>query len=672
MTTRTIHAILAGINTYQYPVKPLEGCLYDVSLWKEYLDKESSSFNLRVTVLENEQVTKKKLSTALQEALVNATSADVVFLFFSGHGTRETASPVFASIEQDNALECLVCYDSILNQDGNNLFNLLADKELHYIISKYANEGTHIVFVFDCCHAGGMTRNAFAADSSGVCSVRRHTFRDDESFMAPLRSWNNFLFGEDFSFEQLETDGWMNLIKQKPHITISACQNDESAYEQNGRGVFTANMIDVLNRCGGVISYYNLQSCVRLFTQNQFRQTPEVYAVRLHEEDLLRTFLDKTIQHSEMGCTVLYKKFAGWIVDLGAVHGITSYSGPLLLKVSNNEIKIREVYSTYSRLDIPAALESSLVRQEGYVAVIKNHYSGNTLFFLDGENQATALFENVSAGARKWILENNVPFSLTDNRIHAAYLLSVSDGKIFISQNDGISRPVTQIRMAEADVVSRTIQYMRHIAQWEYIRTLCNPEFLATNYPVAMTFYRCDSNQQKHILISRSDTFEFDYEKTSSGEWSGLIKVSISNSSKIKYYCSILYLSNLFQIYGNILDGKMIGLNVGETGWINNGDTLEIELEKHVVDFNYPYSIFYLKLLAATTPFQIDTLEQSALPAPELKIDRGFRRTSRTDVKTRVETPENKVSWFTRTMCFKGRNPYYQNSFHKGMPNVKM
>ena len=136
--------------------------------------------------------------------------------------------------------------------------------------------------------------------------------------------------------------------------------------------------------------------------------------------------------------------------------------------------------------------------------------------------------------------------------------------------------------------------------------------------------------------------------------------MSITNNSQTKYYCSILYLSNLFQIYGNILDGKVIGLNAGETAWINNGDTMELELEPHVVEFDYPQSVFYLKLIASTKSFQVETLEQSSLPPPDKRIARGADTKNQRGIKTRREKPEKNVSWFTRTVCFKGRNPHYK------------
>src|SRR5258706_8521354 len=102
MALRSLHAVLAGINEYRLPVSRLQGCLHDVSDWHEYLNKESESFNVDITILLNSEVTKNALSSSLQYALLQASSTDVVFFFFSGHGTREKADSVFSDIEQDN------------------------------------------------------------------------------------------------------------------------------------------------------------------------------------------------------------------------------------------------------------------------------------------------------------------------------------------------------------------------------------------------------------------------------------------------------------------------------------------------------------------------------------------------------------------------------------------
>lgn len=664
MSSRTLYSVLAGINTYPSPVKPLEGCLYDVESWQQYLESEKDYFEINTTTLLNEAVTKKALASSLQNALISAKGDDVVFFFFSGHGTREESDPVFAEFEQDAALESLVCHDSIQMERGHIVYDLLSDKEIHSIISENSKTGTHILMIFDCCHSGGITRNAWMANESGICIERRLTLKDNDTQIAPMRRWDKFLFADKFSRDDVERSGWINTFTQKPHITFSACQNDESAYEQNGKGIFTSHLIDILKRTKGSISYYDLQSRARLFTQNQFRQTPEAYVIREHEKDLLRNFLDKTTPASSFGCNVYYKINTGWVMDLGALHGITLYSGPVILDIGGGkkELSLREVLSNFTKLDIGEETEKMMDRETAYNAFIENHFSGNTSFFiLDGTNHQVLLnqLQNQSA---KWIKENHTPFTLSESRMNATYLIKATEEKLMICQNDELMRPATQILLSDADPVNRCLECMRHISQWEYIRTLANPDFQQNEYPITMSFYKINRDHQKQELIARGDTIEFNYEMDQGEEWSGKIKVSVTNNSRTKYYCSILYLSNLFQVYGNILDGKVIGLNGGETAWINNGDTMELELEPHVVEFDYPHSVFYLKLIAGKKVFQVESLEQSSLPAPGVRIARGENTKNARGIKTRKERPERNVSWFTRTVCFKGRNPHYKTT----------
>ena len=111
-----------------------------------------------------------------------------------------------------------------------------------------------------------------------------------------------------------------------------------------------------------------------------------------------------------------------------------------------------------------------------------------------------------------------------------------------------------------------------------------------------------------------------------------------------------------------MLDGKVIRLSPGDTAWIDNGNEIVLDLEPHIIDFRYEYSIFYLKLMACIHPFQVETLEQSPLPPPNLRQAKGEGGSASRGIKTRTESAENKLNWFTRTICFKGRNPFYTPS----------
>jgi hypothetical protein len=176
---------------------------------------------------------------------------------------------------------------------------------------------------------------------------------------------------------------------------------------------------------------------------------------------------------------------------------------------------------------------------------------------------------------------------------------------------------------------------------------------------VDFILYEGSGNSKKELVL-HGETLDFAYEQMPTGEWFKKIKVCISNRSKVKYYCAVLYLSNTFQVYGNMLDGKVIGLNPGETAWLQNGQALELDLEEHIVEFNFPASVFYLKLIASVDAFQIEPLEQSGLPPPSNRIGRGFEELTR-GVKIKEEQAIGEVDWFTRTLCFRGKLPMAGN-----------
>lgn len=657
--TRSLFAVLAGINTYPSPVKSLEGALNDLQEWKKYLDKQSDHFNINTTVLTNDAVTKNDLTTALVEALKNATESDVVFFFFAGHGTREKTDSLFAFIEQDEALECLVCHDSIRKDENGMTFNLLADKELHYLLSEYAKEGTHILFVFDCCHSGGITRNTLIGERYGACIERRLTLRDSPGFIAPQRSWEQYLFADKWTKKSLETNGWLQTVIQKPHITLSACQNDESAFEQNGKGIFTTQLIDVLTRTNGAISYYHLQSRVRMFTQNQFRQTPESYIPRGHEHLLFRNFLDKVAQPSGVCCTMAFSKFKGWIIDLGAIHGITLESGPVKAQIGSThyEFQIEEVFTNYSKLAIAEETSMELNKDLAYDATVKEHFEKRTCFYVDKSNSDNDNILSLTSALNSFLQSEKPSFIITDDPAEAAYYIREHDEKLWICNNDNALRPVTAVSINAAGAIERVIDYMGRISKWESIRSLENPSFVTKEFPFFFRVFKILPDKTRKELILNCQTLNIGYERTASGEWSGKLQACIINTSTIKYYYAILYMSTLFEVYGNMLDGKVVGLAPGETTWIFNGETIELDLEPHIVEYNYPSSDFYLKVFASTKPFTVDIFEQAPLPSPStiaeegIGAKKGFRR---------KEKHNEDVSWFTFTVGVRAKNPMYR------------
>src|SRR5210317_1297394 len=146
-----LHALLIGIN--EYPSNPLNQCVNDVSKFENYLKTLNTSFNsINIVALTNQEATKSNIQSAITENLGTAEGQDTVLIYYSGHGALESSSGLFPD-EHDGALECMVCYP----EDGLGTGNLLADKEIRYLLHKIPND-PHIVTIFDACHSGDMVR----------------------------------------------------------------------------------------------------------------------------------------------------------------------------------------------------------------------------------------------------------------------------------------------------------------------------------------------------------------------------------------------------------------------------------------------------------------------------------------------------------------------------------
>ena len=156
---RTLYALFAGIDAYQAPVRPLRGCVNDVTrlqaLLRERTQGEHARLRYEPLLLANEAATRPAIIDAFRTHLGQAGKDDVALFCYSGHGSQEPAPPEFWDFEPDKLNETLVCYDS--RQPGGWD---LADKELAQLISEVAANGPHFAVVLDCCHAGSGTRDA--------------------------------------------------------------------------------------------------------------------------------------------------------------------------------------------------------------------------------------------------------------------------------------------------------------------------------------------------------------------------------------------------------------------------------------------------------------------------------------------------------------------------------
>jgi hypothetical protein len=144
-------ALLIGINNYPDPANRLEGCVNDVFLMSSVL-QESGFDPEEIRIVLDERATTQGIMERLHWLLDGVRDGDQRMLFYSGHGAKIPGYDV--KDEPDHVDECLVPYDfdwspahAILDNQFCELYS-----QLPY--------GSYFVAMFDCCHSGGITRDA--------------------------------------------------------------------------------------------------------------------------------------------------------------------------------------------------------------------------------------------------------------------------------------------------------------------------------------------------------------------------------------------------------------------------------------------------------------------------------------------------------------------------------
>ncbi len=148
------HALLVGINRYpNFLGAELRGCLNDVELMRHVLVERFGFLTQNIRLLVDSHATRNSILNALDELTSKAGHDDRVVLYYAGHGSR-VAAP-----HQENAyIESIVPYDSgrgkVPNRD-------ILDVEIDRWVQKVNEKTSFVTLIFDCCHAGSVTRDVF-------------------------------------------------------------------------------------------------------------------------------------------------------------------------------------------------------------------------------------------------------------------------------------------------------------------------------------------------------------------------------------------------------------------------------------------------------------------------------------------------------------------------------
>jgi hypothetical protein len=214
--SRNKWALLIGIDQYLRPyISQLRGCVNDVELMARILQDIFGFPAEKMTVLRDGQATREGILTALDRIADCAGEEDIVIIHYSGHGSQMTDRE---GDEPDGLDETIVPYDSGRSSDPNRD---ISDDEIYARLLRLTGKTPYVTLIFDCCHSGTITRDAFGVTSRWVEADTRPVEELPPSPVAPDVARKA---GRDVG-----NSGWLPVSER--YVLLAGCRDAESSYE---------------------------------------------------------------------------------------------------------------------------------------------------------------------------------------------------------------------------------------------------------------------------------------------------------------------------------------------------------------------------------------------------------------------------------------------------------
>jgi hypothetical protein len=307
--------LLVGVNKYSKlaPRYQLQGCVNDVELMAGILKDNFGFEEEKITVLRDEEATRDGILQAMDALVEDVGEDDVAVVHFSGHGSRMRDPD---GDEPDGYDETIVPHDSGRSSHPNRD---IRDDEIYEWLLRLTSKTPYVTLIFDCCHSGSITRDAFGEQARWVEPDDRPV---EELGIDPISIDIARGAGRD-----LGPSGWLPLGDR--YVLIAGCRDEESSYEhtiQQGlqkvrHGALTFFLSQELNKVTSGTTYRDLFDRVSpQVTAKHSRQHPQIEGARDRELFGVRDITPMRF------VPVTQREGETVTLAAGAAHGITDRS----------------------------------------------------------------------------------------------------------------------------------------------------------------------------------------------------------------------------------------------------------------------------------------------------------------------------------------------------------
>ncbi|MDZ7966373.1 MAG: caspase family protein [Nostoc sp. DedSLP03] len=616
MMVRNIYVLAVGINNYKSSmIPPLRGCVNDVTALDEFLKRHlaTNGEKLHIKKLIDEQATRQAIIDGFREHLCQARNNDVALFYFSAHGSQEYAGKEFWHLEPDHLNETLVCWDS--RTDG--IWDL-ADKELAKLIAEVSQNHPHFVVILDCCHSGGGTRNQNHVSLVEYTGIRTVNTELQE------RPFSSFIFSNEERNSLLSASNRFSLPRGE-YILLAACRDNELAREHQyqQRGIFSYFLLDSIQRNSN-LSYRDLLKRSNILVQSFYaNQSPQILTTSTSYLD--QPFLGGTITRRQTYFTVMYNGSNGWIIDVGAVHGILSPHGNQKTILAIFPIGLEDISQLTNAIAVAEIIkvfpQSSIINISGereelnpeliYKAAITYLPLSSLKVYITGDTSGVS-FAHQAVQTASFGENASLYICEVDNSQEADFHLKAINDEyqiIHASDNRQLIFPISGFTLESA---FRTIYILEHIARWRNIASITSPaNSLIPANAVKIEFY------PQHVETFETQNYQLSltYQITDGRLQPPAIQVKLINTSHIKLYCVLLNLTELFAIKVIPFTGGCTGiwLEPGQEIWVLEGEYIPISIPGNFQRRGVREYKDILKLILSTSEFDGNLLVQDKI-----------------------------------------------------------
>ncbi len=314
-SARAKRGLIIGIDAYtelslRYQLK---GCVNDARLIHSILTEQFGFPPDHLTLLLDEDAKRDRILAAFDQLVEDTQPDDMVVFHYSGHGSQMRDRE---GDEPDGWDETIMPSDSGRGDKENRD---ITDDEIYLRLLKLGEKTSHITLIFDCCHSGSVTRDAFGGLSRSVEADERSI---DELPPSPLGA-------DDTQLTRAGTrdagpSGWLP-IGQK-YVVLAGCRDEESSYEYRAKdggqvvqhGSLTYHLSRELRQARSGTTYRDVFE----------RVAPQVTAANSKQHPQIEGMLDRELFgikeiHPVAFVRVTHREGDKITLAGGAAHGIT-------------------------------------------------------------------------------------------------------------------------------------------------------------------------------------------------------------------------------------------------------------------------------------------------------------------------------------------------------------